>query len=114
MSDENVYYNPEAFGLSVVAEIDYSSQSYEFDTRVVWKGNDGKFYTARDSGCSCPTPFEDYLGLEDLDRADLDALRAEIRYELSGQYTAYITPEDGQEFIRAVENAMKEAGNEKQ
>ena len=23
---------------------------------------EGQFYTASDSGCSCPTPFEDYAG----------------------------------------------------
>ena len=28
----NIYYQPNAFGLEVVAELEYSPQSYEFDT----------------------------------------------------------------------------------
>jgi len=48
----NIYYNPEKFGLKVVAEIDYSSGCYQFDLRIVWEDNNGNLLTARDSGCS--------------------------------------------------------------
>jgi len=34
--------------------------SYEFDILCFWVTKDGRVYTAQDSGCSCPTPFEDY------------------------------------------------------
>jgi hypothetical protein len=65
--DCNPYYNPEALGLETVAELEFSDMSYQFDTLVVWKHKDsGKFYTARDSGCSCPTPFEEYCGIDKL------------------------------------------------
>ena len=58
MSD--VYYSPEKHGLKPVFETDYSSESYEFDLRVIWLHEEsGRYYTARDSGCSCPCPFED-------------------------------------------------------
>lgn len=35
---------------------------------VVWKDEDGNYYMAGDSGCSCPTPFESVTleGLEKL------------------------------------------------
>ena len=67
MSEFNVYYNPEHFDLEVIAEFDFSSGSYEFDKRVIWKDlQDGTLYTARHSGCSCPTPFEDYESKADL------------------------------------------------
>lgn len=57
----NIYYDPEKFGLKVVGELEYSSGSYEFDTRVVWMQKDtNKLLTLRDSGCSCPTPFESF------------------------------------------------------
>ena len=54
----NIYYSPEAYGLTVVADIDKSSGCYEFDTFVVWKDASGRYYWAEDSGCSCPAPFE--------------------------------------------------------
>lgn len=75
--DENLYYNPEAHGLKIVDSIDFSSGSYEFDTRVIWTNGKGVYYTARDSGCSCPSPFEDYTGVEMLDRFHLDTLLTE-------------------------------------
>lgn len=35
---------------------------YEFNTLCFWATKDGRVYSACDSGCSCPTPFEDYEG----------------------------------------------------
>lgn len=103
------YYDPEKWGLEEVAEIDYSSGNYEFDYRVVWRHKEtGKFYTARDAGCSCPSPFEDYLTLEDLDEIQSveGVLRQEVAEELVG--SAYITAEEAQDFLRKVEKAMGE------
>lgn len=103
--DKNIYYNPEAFGLSVVAEIEYSSGEYEFDTRVVWKDKAGKLWTARDSGCSCPTPFEDYH-LGNISPVDLRELVSECRAELSGYNSANISPQMAQDFLYTVMRAM--------
>lgn len=83
----NVYYSPEEFGLEVVGEIEFSDGDYQFDTRVIWKHSSGKLYTARDSGCSCPSPFEEYNKLEDLDElTDLGELEREVR-ELGSGYS---------------------------
>lgn len=82
----NVYYNPGAHGLTVVCEIDFSDGCYQFDMRVVWRHRDGQLYTARDSGCSCPTPFEDYTGLGDLEVVDYGVLRAELNESGSREY----------------------------
>lgn len=108
--DTNPYYNPNALGLTTVAEIDYSSGSYEFDMRVVWRHRDGAFYTQRDSGCSCPTPFEDYCSLELLDRLDLSVLRAEGAKELR-EPCRYVAPQEVREFLAAVE-ALLDGGAE--
>ena len=55
----NVYYDPEKFGLTTVGEID-AGGGYDFDTFVLWRDNGtGRLWWAEDSGCSCPTPFED-------------------------------------------------------
>jgi hypothetical protein len=62
----NIYYSPEKFGLETVGEIDFSSGCYEFDLTVAWKDSGtGKLFYAQDSGCSCPSPFED-LGRDGL------------------------------------------------
>lgn len=58
----NIYYNPAAFGLEIVAELD-PNESYQFDTVVLYRdisphGRSG-LYVLHDSGCSCPTPFEE-------------------------------------------------------
>ena len=62
----NVYYYPEDSGLSIVGEYD-SSDGYEFTKTVVWKNKKGQMLWAQDSGCSCPTPFEDH-NVESLER----------------------------------------------
>lgn len=61
----SVYYSPEQFGLTVVAELS-KEPDYDFDMIVVWRHEDGTIYWAHDSGCSCPSPFEDYCSLSDL------------------------------------------------
>lgn len=62
----NIYYDPEQFGLETVGEISWGIPCYDFDLTVVWKRkSDGVFVYAEDSGCSCPSPFED-KGIEDL------------------------------------------------
>lgn len=54
-----VYYNPEEYDLEIIRDVDKSSGSYEFDQFVVWRNiKTNEFYFATDSGCSCPTPFE--------------------------------------------------------
>lgn len=64
MSD--IYYAPEKFGLTTIGEVDFSDGCYQFDLTVVWRrDSDGVFVYADDSGCSCPSPFED-KGIADL------------------------------------------------
>lgn len=102
----NVYSNPEAFGLKPVAEIDYSSGFYEFDIRVVWlQEATGLYFTARDSGCSCPVPFENIHGLPELDRLDMAALVEEVRK--GGDEWRTVTPGKAMDFLAAVQAAMK-------
>lgn len=77
----DLYNSPEHFGLVVIDEIELDNESYQFNIRVVWREiATGKLYTARDSGCSCPSPFEDYTSLNDADllQAPYDWLWDEI------------------------------------
>jgi hypothetical protein len=61
----DLYYQPEKFGLTQVGEVNWSDEAYQFDKTVVWKHEDGRFFLGEDSGCSCPSPFENFLGLSD-------------------------------------------------
>jgi hypothetical protein len=65
------YHTPGKFGLEIVKEIDESG-GYEFSTTVIWKDGEGNFYWAFDAGCSCPTPFEGYRSIDDLEVLTLE------------------------------------------
>ena len=57
----NVYYDPAEFGLVIVDVLDEGGLSYEYNTLIVLKHTaTGRVFYAQDSGCSCPTPFENY------------------------------------------------------
>lgn len=111
LDSPNIYYNPGHYGLRVVAEIDYSSGSYEFDTRVVWIAEDGALYTARSEGCSCPTPFDEFRTLDSLDRVDYDELRRELGENVVVNPRGYygergISPSVAGDFLKKVLRAV--------
>lgn len=63
--DLNMHGSPEKWGLRAFAEIDVAG-SYEFDMCCVWEDErTGDLFYAFDSGCSCPTPFEDVTCRDD-------------------------------------------------
>lgn len=101
--DDNPYSNPEKCGLEIVCQIDLEEPDYSFDMQVVWKGKNGKLYTAQDRGCSCPSPFEDYHKISDFELvtpAVLDRLTVEFRSH------SHITPEEGQEFFYKIRQVV--------
>jgi hypothetical protein len=101
--ESNVYYNAGRHGLEPVAELDYSDGCYQFDLRVVWKDAEGRLWTARDSGCSCPSPFEDTT---ELDRVfNLDDLDEEFR-EASGSRSFCPSANDWLAFRDSVRGAL--------
>lgn len=57
----NPHYDYKELGLEMLT-YDQPDMSYEFNTLCFWSTDDGRVYSASDSGCSCPTPFEDYEG----------------------------------------------------
>jgi hypothetical protein len=79
--DNNPYYKPEAYGLEIVGDIDWDQESYEFNMTVVWKEGRGKYYIADDSGCSCPSPFENVTSKDELDGPmNKRSLESALRY----------------------------------
>lgn len=72
--NDNIYYNPEKWGMSIFDSID-TAGSYEFDMFVIWqKQDDNTLWYATDSGCSCPTPFENINSMRDLNQITADTL----------------------------------------
>ncbi len=57
----NPYYNPDKVNLETLS-FDQPNLSYEYNTLCFWITGNGEVYSASDSGCSCPTPFENYSG----------------------------------------------------
>ena len=63
--DKDLYNQPEYFGLTQIGHIDDPESCYSFDDLIVWQHNDGRIFYAEDSGCSCPSPFEQHTSLDD-------------------------------------------------
>jgi hypothetical protein len=85
----DVYYQPEKFDLAPVGEVEMSEPDYSFDIVAVWRHTPtGDLYWARDSGCSCPSPFEDYTSLGDLTK---------------------LSPEGYEEFVRETKSCYRPA-----
>ena len=61
------YYHPEKYGMTSIGFVDWGYGGYDFDLLQVWQKEDGTFVFGEDSGCSCPTPFQDQ-DVEDLTR----------------------------------------------
>lgn len=67
MSYDNVYNSPERHRLSIIGELNDPAACYTFNNLVVWRSNKtGQLYWATDSGCSCPSPFEDHTEIDHL------------------------------------------------
>lgn len=66
MKNSNVYTTPEAFGLRQIGKLDDPEACFSFNMLVVWQHTDGRVFWAKDSGCSLPSPFEDFTDLGDL------------------------------------------------
>lgn len=65
--DRNPYYNPEKCDVTLLVTIDEPNMWYEFNKTIIVKDNPtGEIYAASDSGCSCPTPFENIYGLNQM------------------------------------------------
>ncbi|MEU9871131.1 hypothetical protein AB0C87_25205 [Actinomadura sp. NPDC048021] len=63
----DIYENPERFGLEIVGDLAFE-HGYEYDILVVFREKDtGRIGVARDSGCSCNSPFEYYNNVEDIE-----------------------------------------------
>jgi hypothetical protein len=103
----NIYYNPEECGLKIIDTLDESGLSYEFNTLIVVEATQsGKLYYARSSGCSCPTPFEEYTFVSD-ERNDLNAITRDTVDSFVKEVREFpVSPDERQKCIRKVRTRL--------
>jgi hypothetical protein len=92
----NIYSDPEDFGVRQIAQFDLSDGCYQFDYVVLWQSltTPEAIYLGKDSGCSCPSPFEDIHGLDgvnELERIDPSNPEPAIRtaFDLDDAYSTH-------------------------
>ncbi|QIK64126.1 hypothetical protein G7068_13665 [Leucobacter viscericola] len=94
---KNIHDNPADFGMIKVDEFDLSDGCWQFDYVMVWQSITDKrvFYVGTDSGCSCPSPYEDVQSIEDLERLNPDNPRPQIEtlFRLGEQNYTYSAAE---------------------
>jgi hypothetical protein len=114
--ERNAYSNPQVFGLELLDEFSYDNESYQFDIRAVWRDAQGRVWTARDSGCSCPAPFERTTELDRVWNFDdlQEEYRAAVAYIKEHEYGSMGSPERFEAFKTAVKGALAalKAGSE--
>lgn len=99
-----IYNHPEQYGLEQVAFIDYSNGIYCFDYRVVWmRLSDRKLLSARDSGCSCPRPFD---GVEVKDLQEVEST-GWLKEEIAADDRGNLSAADATNFLETVEKALQ-------
>ncbi|WP_329168319.1 hypothetical protein OG709_29940 [Streptomyces sp. NBC_01267] len=103
--DDDVYCSPEKFGLTSVGELS-ADLYYEFSVLAVWqRAEDGVLFWATDSGCSCPSPFENHGSVNDLQRIDdVTAFVREVRSWATGEE---IQRDDVERLVRKVRRLAK-------
>jgi len=101
---DNPSYRPESWGLKIIGEIELSEPNYSFDTLIIWKRQDGKVFYGQDSGCSCPSPFENFHSFSDmteLTKESLSTLRDILRE------SDYAMRNGAQDLLYKVRDALK-------
>lgn len=107
MPYDGPYDKPEAHGLEIIASLDWTNEPHTFD--AWYEPKTGNVYIAHDSGCSCPSPFEDYSTVKDLERikdtANLEALIKKTK--ASGYGVPSCFSDDARLFVDKINEALK-------
>jgi hypothetical protein len=75
-------------GFTKLDEIEWDNESYAFNITGIWvRDSDGTLWTADDSGCSCPTPWENLGSLERL--FSIEALVERYKRQTATDETGY-------------------------
>lgn len=100
------YPYDEVEGFLKIDEIEWRNESYVFDITGVWvRLSDGTVWMAHDSGCSCPTPWENLNTFERVFSVDqLDDIYRDQNMEGSYGHTNY---DEYQSFKATVASALE-------
>lgn len=105
------YYPYDAFvGFTKLDEIEWDNESYSFNITGIWvKDDDGTVWTADDSGCSCPTPWEDLDTLERLFSIDplVERYKRQTATDESGYRYGSVNLNEWESFKAKVEGAFE-------
>ncbi len=102
------YYGYDQFvGFTKLDEIEWDNNSYEFNITGIWvKDDDGTVWTADDSGCSCPTPWENTDTLERL--FSIEPLEERYKRQIVDEYQrGSVDPDEWTRFKANVEAAFE-------
>jgi hypothetical protein len=104
----SLLYSPEYYGVEIVANFDAYEANYSFDILVVVRDLEtGKLYAAADSGCSCPTPFEDHTYPTDFEEVrSWDEVKAVLDREFPNDPGSYRRRLPHDSLRRAVQKAL--------
>lgn len=61
----SLYSNPSDHGLTLIADVNFS-EGWDFDIFALFRNDEGMWFMAHDSGCSCPSAFEDYYSADQI------------------------------------------------
>lgn len=95
----------------IIGEIECGSGDYSFDLfRVVQDAKSGNLFYATDSGCSCPSPFEDVEYPEDYTKitrgASFESFKTDFENYIK-EHGNYVSVTDKMEFIKTVKDILK-------
>lgn len=112
--DKNVFYATDKLGLTLVDSLDQPDLDYEFNTLIaIQHVESGRVFEAQSSGCSCPTPFEEYHfnGPDDTDMCEvtLNSFSGFETSTISWCKENHIPQHEMNSFIDNVKTALKTA-----
>lgn len=86
MSEQNIYSNPEVYGLKILGRVE-RGWGYDYDMTVVFAGvHTGLLHIGDSSGCSCYSPFS-YQDLSSLTPLPVEAAAFTLRDHLKARRT---------------------------
>lgn len=98
----NVYYSPQDFGLTIVGDVEDHSydNDYGFNMFVVWANSEGALFYSWDSGCSCPSPFENHDSIYSLDTG--------TKFEVVASLQSWASDPSDTDVVALIEKIMSE------
>lgn len=105
-------------GFELIYALEWDNEAYQFNLTGLWKRtSDGTLWMANDSGCSCPTPWENTKELERVFSVDqLKELRRERERENKENrfcYSPGLKQNEWEAFIASAIEVLEELTKEK-